>query len=82
MAVTKILHRKRPDLIPINDSLLRAFYGSGRSYSKLFLSIFDDLHEHGEALRKIAGAYRTPSGRTMSELRALDIAIWMHQRAA
>jgi hypothetical protein len=80
VAVTKVLHRKRPDLVPVKDSLVAKFYGAGPSYSQLFRSIHGDLLEHYDALRDIAANYTTPLGRPMTELRALDIAVWMYMR--
>ncbi|MGY6499921.1 MAG: DUF6308 family protein [Acidimicrobiales bacterium] len=80
VAVTKILHRKRPDLVPINDSRLRAFYGSGTGYSSLFQSIHSDLNrsDAAELLNALVDARTTPQGRPMTHLRALDIVVWMH----
>lgn len=77
-AVTKILHRKRPDLVPINDSLLRDFYGTGPNYGPLFASIHSELNhrETGQLLNDLASAYTTPCGRSMTSLRALDIIVW------
>lgn len=80
VAVTKILHRKRPWLVPLKDSLVAEFYGAGRFYPQLFGSIHADLLNHYDALHAIARTYTTPLGRPMTELRALDIAVWMHMR--
>ena len=80
VAVTKILHRKRPNLVPIKDSLVRDFYGAGRSYATLFLAIYDDLQNNFATLRDMAQKYTTPLGRPMTELRALDISVWMYMQ--
>lgn len=80
VAVSKILHRKRPDLVPIKDSLVRDFYGAGESYAKLFVSIYDDLRNNYSTLDEIARRFTTPLGRPMTALRALDISVWMHMR--
>jgi len=79
-AVTKILHRKRPDLVPISDSRVQDFYGARRDYSKLFTAIHADLHfeDTNEWLAGLAADHVTPSGRPMTVLRALDIIVWMH----
>lgn len=82
VAVTKILHRKRPNLVPINDSYVREFYGKRRGYGPLFEAIWDDLHEPGvrPLLHGLVTGRNTPWGRPLTELRALDIVVWMHQR--
>jgi hypothetical protein len=81
-AVTKILHRKRPDLVPINDSLVRRFYKAGSNYTPLFVSIHGELNddETSEMLEKLGARHTTPSGRPMTQLRALDIIVWMHEK--
>lgn len=84
VAVTKILHRKRPDLVPINDDRLRTFYGAGYGYARLFKAIWDDLQQ--AQVQQELGAWiqgvQTPSGRPLTMLRALDITVWMHQGQA
>jgi hypothetical protein len=82
VAVTKILHRKRPDLVPINDSRVRKFYGVKRnSYAPLFAAIHNDLQDEEtfKMLQDLASPYTGLDGRKMSILRALDIVIWMKQ---
>jgi hypothetical protein len=81
-AVTKILHRKRPDLVPINDSLVRRFYQVGNGYKPLFSAIHTELNDTQtmRALIELAGEYTTPSGRPMTTLRALDIIVWMYEK--
>ena len=84
VAVTKILHRKRSDLVPINDSLLREFYRlPTRDYDKLFVAIRRDLgnDQTKSLLASLTSDRRTPSGRPMTDLRALDIVVWMHMRS-
>lgn len=80
VAVTKILHRKRPDLVPINDSRVRKFYGVKNSYVPLFGAIHADLQdtETLEMLQNLAMPYVGLDRRPMSVLRALDIVVWMH----
>lgn len=81
VAVTKILHRKRPDLVPINDSLVRQFYNVERGgYQTLFETLHYDLAENTALLDKLRAGYTTADGREMSRLRALDIMVWMHVR--
>jgi hypothetical protein len=79
VAVTKILHRKRPRLVPINDSRLRTFYGiSGQRYSELFRCIHHDVTTHGDLLDSWRKPYWLDNEGPMSRLRVLDIVIWMH----
>ena len=78
--VTKVLHRKRPNLVPINDSKLRSFYGIKKhSYSELFLAIHRDVVQNRDYLNELRGKYVLPSGVVMSRLRVLDIVVWMNQ---
>ena len=78
--VTKVLHRKRPNLVPINDSKLRSFYGIKKhSYFELFLAIHRDVVQNRDYLNELRGKYVLPNGVVMSRLRALDIVVWMNQ---
>lgn len=76
VAVTKILHRKRPHLVPLVDSRVREFYGVD-STADLMARIHADVSQHGSDLRSWAEPYQLPTGQPMSPLRALDIVIWM-----
>jgi hypothetical protein len=80
VAVTKILHRKRPDLVPINDSRVRKFYGVKNSYPPVFNAIHNDLQDEEtfKMLEGLAAPYRGLDDRPMAILRALDIVIWMY----
>ena len=78
--VTKVLHRKRPNLVPINDSKLRNFYGIKKhSYSDLFLAIHRDVVQNRDYLDELRKKYLLPNDVVMSRLRALDIVVWMNQ---
>ena len=78
--VTKVLHRKRPNLVPINDSKLRRFYGIKKhGYSDLFLAIHRDVIQYRDYLDELRGKYVLPNGAVMSRLRVLDIVVWMNQ---
>ena len=78
--VTKVLHRKRPNLVPINDSRLRNFYGIKKhGYSDLFLTIHGDVIQNRDYLDELRGKYVLSNGVVMSRLRALDIVVWMNQ---
>ena len=77
VAVSKILHRKRPALVPIVDSRVRSFYGAeGKDYVSLFERIHGDINMHQAALDRWREPYFV-DGRPMSRLRTLDIVIWM-----
>lgn len=78
VAVTKILHRKLPDLVPVNDSRVRAFYAVTDGYATLFRRLHADLNVNLDLVDRWREPYRLPDDRPMSRLRALDIAIWMH----
>lgn len=78
--VTKVLHRKRPNLVPIHDSKLRSFYGiKDHSCSDLFLAIHRDVIQNRDYLDELRGKYVLPNGAVMSRLRVLDIVVWMNQ---
>lgn len=81
VAVAKILHRKRPELVPLIDKRLRGFYQTGRSYAPLFQAIWTDLQrpQVQQELGTWTTGVQTPgSGRPLTQLRALDIIVWMH----
>ena len=81
VAVTKILHRKRPNLFPLIDRRIRTFYFGKNSGSDLNLLrlIHDDLQgsETVELLDKWRKQFVLANETQMSRLRALDIVIWM-----
>lgn len=77
--VTKMLHRKRPELVPIFDSKVALFYGeTPRRPSLLWPKIQHDLRENRGQLEEWADGAITPDGRRISLLRVLDIVIWGH----
>lgn len=78
VAVTKILHRKLPDLVPVNDSRIRAFYKVTDGYATLFERLHADLNANLGLIDEWRMPHRLPDDRPMSRLRALDIVIWMH----
>lgn len=78
--VTKMLHRKRPNLVPIFDRQVAAFYGTtARTPWALWPLLQQDLRDGHELLRDLATGIRTPDGRALTHLRALDIIVWEHQ---
>jgi uncharacterized protein DUF6308 len=79
--VTKVLHRKRPGLVPIFDSKVAGFFGVGAAQPWLFWPLIQaDLRAHGHRLEQLASGYETSDGRGMTALRALDIIMWEHCR--
>lgn len=77
--VTKILHRKRPHLVPIFDSKVAWFYGvPARRPWELWPKLQAELRNHSEWLLRLGDPYRTPDRRRLSELRVLDIVVWEH----
>jgi hypothetical protein len=78
--VTKILHRKRPDLVPIFDSRLAGFYGVPVGEPWLFWPVLQrDTAGHIDWLRELAAGRATPDNRALSVLRTVDIVVWEHQ---
>ncbi|WP_222271983.1 DUF6308 family protein [Modestobacter marinus] len=79
--VTKVLHRKRPALVPIFDSKVASYYGVSAGKPWLFWPLIQaDLRAHGDRLQRLARDYETSDGRRMTALRALDIIVWEHCR--
>ncbi len=72
---TKVLHRKRPLLVPLIDSRVRAYYGVGQSgYPEAMTAIRSDLGSSLEFLSQVSADAGFPD---LPPLRALDIIIWM-----
>lgn len=77
--VTKILHRKRPLLVPIFDSKVAAFFGeSSRKPGQLWPKLQADLRSNAAWLGELGAVTRTPDDRAVSPLRVLDIIVWGH----
>jgi hypothetical protein len=80
--VTKILHRKRPALVPIFDSKVAEFYGVPSSTPWLLWPLLQaEMRTYGPRLRELARDYETPDRRPLEALRALDIIVWEHSRS-
>jgi len=78
VAITKILHRKRPELVPLVDRRVRAFFGRRKHEDdRLFQDIHDFVNTHKDQLDEWRKPYSLQNGKAMSRLRVLDIAIWM-----
>ncbi len=88
--IAKVLHRKRPGLVPLFDSKVRVFYQhercippaprdgrSWREYMQLLVRAMQyDLRENAEEFRRLS-ALVPDSGPPLTPLRILDIVVWM-----
>lgn len=85
VAITKILHRKRPDLVPIFDRRVYSFYfgqnpvAGTAALRALWDRLQPDLADNREWLQERTGPVKTPDDRPISLLRAADIILWEHQ---
>ncbi|MDN6173420.1 MAG: DUF6308 family protein, partial [Yaniella sp.] len=78
VTVSKVLHRRRPHIVPVIDSKVRKFYGIGiRQPMNVRQALWEDLGENEGWIRELAATKTTPDGRPLSLLRAADILIWM-----
>ncbi len=82
--LTKVLHRKRPWLIPIIDreviDLYRPLTGQRRAvdaWEPLLRHLADDLQTNRDPLAELRLALRIPHGISVTDLRTIDIIIWM-----
>ncbi|MFF4147332.1 DUF6308 family protein [Streptomyces sp. NPDC001698] len=86
VAVTKILHRKRPNLVPIFDSSIYQFYVGEKPVAgaykdtprRLWPLLQADLRRQRDWIEDLIVPIRTPDERPLSLLRAADIIIWEH----
>lgn len=75
VTTSKLLHAKRPRLVPILDSRIRCHLGLGRSdqWEAIWCSIRDP-----QVLRQLQRMRTTvPGAATLSVLRIFDIVVWM-----
>jgi hypothetical protein len=77
--ISKLLAAKRPELIPIQDSLIRDALFGGKE-PRNYWKPWQDLHQSaaGHALRQLAESIRAEAGvgAHLSVLRVIDIVIW------
>jgi uncharacterized protein DUF6308 len=86
VTVTKILHRKRPNLVPIIDRFVYGFYtgqvlpGSpyDTSVRRFWADLQPELRANTDWLTELASSFTTPDGRPLGLLRAADIVVWHH----
>lgn len=88
--IAKVLHRKRPALVPLFDSKVRVFYQhehcvppapkdgrSWREYMQLLVRAMQhDLRENADEFRRLTSLVPA-SGPPLTPLRILDIVVWM-----
>ena len=83
--ITKVLHRKRPHLVPLVDSLVREQIGAPAEPARMdvdgLMAVIDHLvaqavRHHATLQDAIASANGPDGVRGISTLRALDIALW------
>jgi Family of unknown function (DUF6308) len=87
--IAKVLHRKRPDLIPLYDSRVLTFYRgdavpparrgerSWREYMQLLVrAMRQDLRDNSEEFTRLA-KIAPADGPRLTPLRVLDIVVWM-----
>ncbi|MFB9403427.1 DUF6308 family protein [Pseudarthrobacter polychromogenes] len=80
--VSKVLHRRRPHIVPLNDSYVRAFYCVKTTESKLLReTLWRDLQRNKEWMSELASTAWTADGRKLTLLRLADILIWMDMRS-
>lgn len=75
VTVSKVMHRRRPHIVPLIDSRVREFYGV-RGAKDVRAALWEDLNGNREWLAPLAATQRTPDGRALTLLRLADILIW------
>jgi hypothetical protein len=80
VTVSKVLHRLRPWLVPVYDSLVRGFYGVSNNPFSFYRKLHADMRANRGMLTELVSGKFTPDNRPLSDLRALDIVIWHHQK--
>lgn len=86
VAVTKTLHRKRPELVPILDSVVYRFYMGkkmrpvpfGDTPRAFWPVLQSELKANHAWLAEVVADRETPDHRQLSVLRAADIIVWTH----
>ena len=84
--ISKILHRKLPDFVPIIDRHVYKFHTGltlppspyGKSVKRFWHVLQPDLKDNRDWLSDLASKFPTPDGRPLSVLRAADIIVWHH----
>jgi hypothetical protein len=77
--VSKMLHRKQPNFIPIIDSKLVRFYGlSPKEPRKYWTALQADFRANRNFLDNLSKGVFTSEEKQISSLRVADIIIWEH----
>jgi hypothetical protein len=79
VTVSKVLHRRRPHIVPLIDSRVYSFYGT-KYPSEVRAALWEDLQANESWLTDLAKVKPTPDGRQLSLLRLADILIWTPER--
>ncbi|MEM1333420.1 MAG: DUF6308 family protein [Actinomycetota bacterium] len=86
--LTKVLHRKRPNLVPLLDRHVvdryRSVTGERRpfdAWKPLLRCLRGDLAQNQPQIRAIQAACSTEADGVLSDLRVIDITIWMAVRS-
>lgn len=75
VTVSKVLHRRRPHIVPLIDSRVYEFYGA-KHPEPVRKALWEDIRENAGWLTDLAATKETPDGRPLSLLRLADILIW------
>jgi hypothetical protein len=75
VTVSKVLHRRRPHIVPLIDSRVQQFYGTKRP-EELRKALWEDIRENTAWMIPLAATKATPDGRPLSLVRLADILIW------
>lgn len=76
VVVSKVLHRRRPHIVPLIDSRVRNFWDV-KSPQLVRKAMWEDIQDNRDWLADLAATKTTPDGRPLSVLRLVDILIWM-----
>ena len=86
--LSKVLHRKRPNLVPPVDRHMAEWYrlrtgerSPLRAWRPLLANLKADLGINGPELKLLRSEIETESGVSLSALRLIDISIWMGSRS-
>lgn len=80
VTVSKVLHRRRPHIVPLIDSRIRKFYGA-KPPALVRQALWEDIRENADWMGDLAATKRTPDGHPLSLLRLADILIWTPDRS-
>ena len=79
VTVSKVLHRRRPHIVPLIESRVYNFYGT-KYPSEVRAALWEDIRANADWLTELAASKHTPDGRQLSLLRLADILIWTPER--